>query len=329
MRKIIAAVFLACWMLLLTGCTRTPDATLHYRVTLHAGGTAYAPGLQERLRYTAQYAVANPQPFEAWLDAHMDSLPLITYAGDIEIVLHGVVGSAYFSVFTAGYMRFGESVVFFEDGGGWDGFRLIPLRGDDFDSDGVFRLNTTGWAQGVNILYVDIAWHQGRELTTNRYVFQVQGQGSEGFLPHFPVVLYMDGVAHTPLVHVAHSTSYLDDGRLVSASGIPFMAWLGRRLSYPPIPYSGNLQVVISPQEDGGYTRVTTLVGPYAPYAGLLDGMYFLPLAAEAFTQGVAEVVLPPGAGTVLLHVELTRSRGREHSRVRYVFIIDTCMDCE
>jgi len=131
------------------------------------------------------------------------------------------------------------------------------------------------------------------------------------------VTLVSNGVVHQPGVHFIHGGMRSGDD-LLSASGIPFEAWLrGNFDEQPVIPYSDDLQIII----DGEGWQVITFseFDPthYNDFA--LMGIY-----AESFIDGVATVSLPDHeSGSYLVYVDIHWSSDEDNwSRLRYVFKI-------
>jgi len=106
------------------------------------------------------------------------------------------------------------------------------------------------------------------------------------------------------------------NGSLVSASGIPFEAWLNQALNtMPEIPYADDLQVVIE-GEDGEYQK---------GWAFLLDDEEERGITGELIptSDGRFSVLIPDEPGTYLLFIDVTWSRrGPEYSTHQYVFKI-------
>ena len=129
------------------------------------------------------------------------------------------------------------------------------------------------------------------------------------------VRLIADDIEYEPYIYFVHGMSRMSSG-WVSASGIPFGAWLEDNIrDMQMIPDAENLQVVV----DGRYGQIGSQ--RYTPETH--DGMLLLEIHPTSFTNGVADVSLPNEAGTYLLFVDVRWSgRSEAFTALRYVFKI-------
>jgi len=130
------------------------------------------------------------------------------------------------------------------------------------------------------------------------------------------VTLIANGIEHQPGIHHMHSGGYMDDGSLMSASGIRFDIWLRENLSsLPEIQYTGNLQVVFE-GEDGS---IVTHPEPVSED----EDLRLIKVFAENFSNGIAHISFPYDAGVYLLYVDVHWSGGgNPFTLLRYVFKI-------
>lgn|GEM_PF-2753855 len=123
------------------------------------------------------------------------------------------------------------------------------------------------------------------------------------------VTLLANGTEHEPSIHFVHGAD-----STMSVSGIPFSSWLAANAdTIPEIQYAGNIEILVHGQ-DG-------VIGDVSNVPESHSGMRVLPITAEDFTDGRANVSIPSASGTYLLLVDVSWSgEDGAFTANRYVF---------
>ena len=141
------------------------------------------------------------------------------------------------------------------------------------------------------------------------------------------VTLISNGVEHEPGRHGLHSASLTESGGLMSASGVPFEAWIFSSLNRAPIIQydSGNMQIVVS---DGGSVGTGWEWNWDWDECGhideALDGVKPIMLYRGDFSDNIANVSLPDEPGIYLLYFDVWWGHcSGQFAHIRYLFKIE------
>lgn len=124
------------------------------------------------------------------------------------------------------------------------------------------------------------------------------------------VTLFANGEAHEPWIYHMHSAMRTEGG-MMSASGIPFEAWMTQHFDDLPVtPYFGNMYISI----DGEHGQIVTHLPEYLTGR---DDITFIAVS------GAGNVSVPDELGLYMLYVDVRWGEGDEFTLNRYMFKID------
>jgi len=165
--------------------------------------------------------------------------------------------------------------------------------------------------RAVSILLIAVLFLSG---CTGREDHETESAEAQGFSAVKTAVV-SGGREYAPSVQTVQSTFYVG-GNLTSASGVPFVFWLGQNIdSIPVIQYTGVIQVIA----EGEYSQIACGSWPPPEY---FDGMRLISIRTSEFSDGIAYVSPPDKEGRFVFFFDVVQRRGNESSLSRNAFIV-------